>query len=68
MFDQSKTYISNLNIINQSISFIFIVNTFLKLLAYGFIRYIGDFVRKVELIITLISLTDLILDLLFNWT
>jgi hypothetical protein len=47
---------------------VLIFDTFLKLLAYGFIRYFGYGWRKLEFVLSVFSLADLIIDRVVLWT
>lgn len=66
--DQSYKYFSVLNSIHHTFASLLILDTFMKLTAYGFVRYFGLAWRKFEFIISVFSFVDLILDKTLFWT
>lgn len=67
-FEADSVYNNTLNNIYYALSFVMISDTILKLMAYGIVRYWGYVWRKMELILSLISLIDFIVDLTVGWT
>jgi len=67
-YDQPYSYFQYLNIVHHIISSVMIIDTGLKLLAYGLNRYMGYVWRKLEFTISFLSLADLIFDRFFHWT
>lgn len=57
-----------LNVAHHILSGVMIFDTILKLLAYGPNRYMGYLWRKIEFVISFLSLIDLIADRVFSWT
>lgn len=66
-YESPDHYNELLNDIYYGISGILILDTILKLMSYGPVRYWGYSWRKLELILSLISLIDIIANRVLNW-
>lgn len=68
-YGADENYLILLNHFYQAFSCVMILDTIIKLLAYGIVRYFGYSWRKIEFVLSLISLLDLAIDLIiYNWT
>lgn len=66
-YESPEYYNNTLNDIYYGISGILILDTIFKLMAYGPVRYWGYSWRKLELILSLISLIDIVANRILNW-
>ena len=63
----TNNYMSNINLLYQGWSIFFALDTTLKLLAYGLVRYFGTTWRRIEFCVSLMATADLILDYELGW-
>jgi hypothetical protein len=75
-YPASFEYLNLLNYFHHFLSLMIVLDTFLKVLDYGFVRYFGKnsfisplgyFWRKLEFLVTIISVLDFIIDVELNW-
>lgn len=64
----SLDLLQTLEYIYHTLSGFLILDTFLKILAFGIRRYWGYVWREIEFILSFIALIDLILFLTINWS
>lgn len=60
-------YLEAINTLYQAWSIFFAMDTTLKLLALGIVRYFGSTWRRIEFLVSLESMFDLILDYRSDW-